>query len=160
MPTESERKFRLLRADPDAWGEGEPIEQGYLAFDPEVRVRTRGARAYLTIKGPGLYERLEFEYPIPSADAEALFPLCQAVLRKTRYRVGLLEIDVYHDRLAGLAIAEAEAWPPEMRLLPPEGVEWVEVTGDPTYLNQNLARHGVPETGSGTVSADVGGNGS
>ena len=74
-----------------------------------VRVRIEdGATAVLTIKSanPGL-SRLEFEYPLPLGDAEALTRSVQgASFAKTRFRVPhagrTWEVDVYSGENAGL----------------------------------------------------------
>lgn len=52
MGVEIERKFRV-REDWQPDGTGEAIAQGYLSSVPErtVRVRLRGERGYLTVKG-------------------------------------------------------------------------------------------------------------
>ena len=83
MALEIERRF-LVRSD--AWrstaGPAQPLRQGYLAASADgvtVRMRLRGSdQAWLTLKAAadavGLV-RHEFEYPIPVADAEALWNL-------------------------------------------------------------------------------------
>ena len=69
MPKEIERKFLLKN---DSWKSeadaGTHIMQGYLSSHQErtVRVRRRGEKAYITIKGKvENYSRPEFEYEIP-----------------------------------------------------------------------------------------------
>ena len=57
------------------------IEQGYFATEPgkTVRVRIRGDKGYLTIKGPSGKDglgRYEFETEIPLDDAHELMKLC------------------------------------------------------------------------------------
>jgi CYTH domain-containing protein len=148
MAEEIERKF-LIREDrwrppPES---GTRIRQGYLSTGPErvVRVRLAGDAAYLTIKGPTVgVRRLEFEYPIPPADAEVMLDrLCLSpLIAKTRYRVPwqgrIWEVDVFEGDNAGLTIAEVELPSVEAALvLPP----WVgrEVSDDPRYFNSNLA---------------------
>ncbi len=152
MAHEIERKF-LVHADalpPDGRTGGARFAQGYLATSPTVRVRladggTEGAQAWLTIKGPGLLSRSEFEYAIPPADAEALLALCRTSIAKTRreVRVGshVWEIDEFAGPLAGLWLAEIE--------LDDEGETferpaWLdrEVTTDPRYSNSALAEAG------------------
>ena len=71
MGTEIERKF-LVRKEllPKELPPGDELEQGYLSTDPTVRVRLvatpDGTRhAELTIKGKGMLQRAEFNYPIP-----------------------------------------------------------------------------------------------
>lgn len=158
MATEIERKFLVTS---DAWraaAEGPPVamHQGYLAPGgpgaATVRIRIAGPRAMLTVKGPGLLSRLEFEYPVPVEDAEAMFAagLCAPpLIEKERSRVphaGLVwEVDVFGGHLAGLVLAEVELDRPDRPLELPA---WVgqEVTGDPRYQNATLARApGPPE---------------
>ncbi len=144
MPIEIERKFRVLTYDPSRLTGGDHIRQGYLCHAPAVRVRIRADSATLTIKGPGLASRAEFEYAIPVADAEELLALCADVLVKTRYVVGPLEIDVFEGALEGLVIAEAEGVRPDEPLDPPDWLTWVEVTSRPEYTNSYLVRYGIP----------------
>ena len=156
MPMEIERKFLVTgegwRAE--ALGPGLRLRQGYLpngsaAEAPVVRVRLAGEQGFLTIKGPGLMRRAEFEYPIPVADAEAMLAtLCAPpVLEKTRTRVahaGLVwEVDVFAGHLAGLVLAEVELEAQDQAVALPG---WIgrEVTGDPRYLNSNLVRATAP----------------
>ena len=86
MGTEIERKF-LVRDD--SWrahaDSGTPFRQGYLLGGERasVRVRREGERALLNIKSATLgIRRLEFEYAIPLADAEAY-----TMLRKVNQQV-------------------------------------------------------------------------
>lgn len=155
MAIEIERKFLVTS---DAWrgaalDDGRAIRQGYLApGGPDaasVRVRLIGGEARLTVKGPGLLERAEFEYPIPIGDAQAMFEagLCAPLVEKRRTRVahgGLVwEVDVFAGHLAGLVVAEVElASAGQVVSLP----GWVgrEVTGDPRYQNSALARAKAP----------------
>lgn len=147
MAVEIERKFLLT---PGAWSpstEGDHIRQGYISVSPDrtVRVRTRGARGYLTVKGPTIgLTRQEFEYEIPIADAnEMLDRLCVAVLEKRRFlepHAGhVWEVDVFLGANDGLVVAEVEMdSETETVTLPP----WIarEVTGDYRYNNSRLAR--------------------
>jgi adenylate cyclase len=113
--------------------------------DCTVRVRTRGDRAYLTVKGPTVgLSRSEFEYTIPLADAvEMLDRLCTAVVDKHRYLevhgAHTWEVDVFHGANDGLVLAEVEMrTETDVVILPP----WagLEVTGDPRYRNSRLAQ--------------------
>ncbi|MCX6023905.1 MAG: CYTH domain-containing protein [Chloroflexi bacterium] len=147
MAQEIERKWltvaeRLPEAVAAA-SERYTIAQGYLSTDPVVRVRVRDERGFLTIKGPGLLERAEFEYEIPVAEARALLTLCPLPpIEKTRYNVpwggGLWEVDVFAGANAGLVIAELESAEPPSALPPWAGPE---VTSDPRYANSSLAQH-------------------
>lgn len=147
MAVEIERKFLIT---PGAWSPrdgGDHIRQGYLSVAPDctVRVRTRGTRGYLTVKGPTVgLSRAEFEYEIPFGDAtEMLDRLCVAVLEKQRYLephgAHTWEVDVFLGLNHGLVVAEVEMdSEQDLVVLPP----WIdrEVTGDYRYRNSHLAR--------------------
>jgi adenylate cyclase len=149
MGREIERKFLVRSSD---WTReaksARPLRQGYLAIDDgsNVRVRTDGQRAWLTIKGRGEgVTRPEFEYEIPLDDGAALLALCRGrLVEKTRHVVpmGALywEIDEFTGDNAGLVLAEIEL--PDEDTPVPQPV-WLgeEVTADPRYLNANLAVH-------------------
>jgi adenylate cyclase len=146
MGQEIERKF--LTRD-DSWragAAGTRYRQGYLSVDQTrtVRVRTAGSQGFLTVKGKTEgAARLEFEYPIPLADAEQLLTeLCQRpLIEKVRYRIphaGLVwEVDEFEGENAGLILAEVELEREDQAVeLPPWAGE--EVTGQPRYYNANL----------------------
>ncbi len=92
------------------------IKQGYLTREKgrTVRIRTAGNKAFITIKGPSVGDaRDEFEYPIPVADAMTMLDMCTPpFISKTRhivfYKGNKWEVDVFHDQLEGLVIAEIE----------------------------------------------------
>ncbi len=150
MATEIERKF-IVKGDfsKDVFN-SQRIVQGYLSSSPgrTVRVRIRGTKGYLTIKGPsddkGL-SRHEFEYEIPLADAEQLLKLCEpGAIDKVRHlaRVGthVWEVDVFHGANEGLVMAEIEL---ASENEPFEMPAWVgeEVSGDRRYYNSMLTHH-------------------
>lgn len=147
MAIEIERKFLLRDASWRAHAHrAERMLQGYLAGNDEcsVRVRISGDDARLNIKSATLgIERLEFEYPLPVADAEQMLrTLCGTrTLEKTRHylRHGAheWEIDEFHGANAGLVVAELElAAVDETFERPP----WLgaEVSDDPRYYNSRL----------------------
>ena len=149
MPVEIERKYLVEPGFAPVSGEGEAITQGYFATSERaaVRVRVTDERAWLTLKGETVgARRSEFEYEIPREEArQILDELCDGgVVTKTRYRHQhqghLWEIDVFGGENTGLVIAEVEL---EREQDEPPRPDWVgpEVTGDPRYYNQNLARH-------------------
>ena len=79
MAQEIERKF-LVKAGWQPQGQGEKIAQGYLSTVPErtVRVRIKGEKGFLTIKGKNKgISRAEFEYEIPLKEAEAILELAE-----------------------------------------------------------------------------------
>lgn len=145
---EIERKFLVNRWAELAplLSEGIEIHQAYIleSEDRSLRIRKKGKRTFLTLKfGKDALRREEFEYEIPASDAETLFSHCHPILQKTRYEltVGshLWEIDVFHQSLEGLILAEIEL---NDEHAPFELPFWVgkEVTDDPEYLNINLIK--------------------
>jgi adenylate cyclase len=145
MGTETERKF-LVTGEGWRTGLGIRFSQGYLNRDKErtVRVRTAGARGFLTVKGitKGA-TRKEFEYEIPADDAEQLLKLCDGpLIEKTRHSVSFAgmtwEVDEFHGANAGLVIAEVELHTEDQTFEKPA---WLgpEVTQDTRYFNSNLA---------------------
>lgn len=145
MGTEIERKYLVSGT---AWRQpgGVRFSQGYLNPTKErtVRVRIAGDAAFLTIKGVNRgATRLEFEYPIPLADAQELLALCEGpLIEKIRY--GVLhgqtrwEVDEFLGDNAGLVVAEVELASESQSFSRPE---WAvrEVTGDERYYNSSLA---------------------
>jgi CYTH domain-containing protein len=127
---------------------GVNIRQGYLVTDPEknIRIRTTGTAAFLTIKGPSKNaSRAEYEYPIPPGEAAELLLLCRVpVIEKVRYRIEYAgktwEVDEFFGENEGLILAEIELKFEEEKYDIPA---WVgeEVTSDPRYYNAYLALH-------------------
>ena len=127
-----------------------PIAQGYLSSVAErtVRVRIKGDKGYLTIKGKSStsgVSRLEWEKEIAIEEAKLLLPLCEkGVIQKTRYEVEsgnhIIEIDVFEGENAGLVIAEIELQEENETFLKPD---WLgeEVTQDERYYNAYLSHH-------------------
>jgi adenylate cyclase len=149
MAIEIERKFLVADASWRGGEAGVPYRQGYLAVGPpaSVRVRIAGAKAMLNIKNAMLdISRAEFEYPIPLEDAEALLEgLCDGrVVEKTRYKVPFAghvwEVDEFCGANAGLVVAEIELKHVDEAFAHPPWLA-AEVSGDPRYLNSNLALH-------------------
>lgn len=152
MATEIERKFLLAGGVTETdiaslATKSSRIAQGYLTADPirTVRIRIKGEQGYLTVKGKndGI-ARLEFEYPVPLADAEAMLSLCAApLIEKTRYIIPqddlVWEVDVFTGENAGLIVAEIELPTVDIPFTRPD---WVgaEVSGDPRYYNSSLQR--------------------
>ena len=147
MAREIERKF-LVRSD--TWrrhGGGTRYRQGYLANGEQstVRIRLSDRDAWLTIKGARVgLTRPEFEYRIPTADAEAMLATLVAgsLVEKTRYKVSsgnhLWEIDEFHGDNSGLVLAEVELAHEAEAFDPPEWLG-VEVSDDPRYYSSQLA---------------------
>jgi adenylate cyclase len=148
MGTEIERKFLVVG---DAWRTHarapQRLRQGYIGRGPDsiVRVRTMGARAFLTIKSAGAaLVRAEYEYEIPTKDAEELLANACAgqLIEKTRHLIewdGLdWVIDEFEGPLKGLLLAEIELYYADQDIDLPA---WAgrEVTGVPGYSNEQLS---------------------
>lgn len=152
MSKEIEKKF-LLRNLPTEITKGTKILQGYLSVgNPEVRVRAKGKKFFLTRKGGEGFVREEEEYEISKKIFEILWSLTEAArIEKIRYEIigedGLIwEIDEFQTHLTeGLFLAEVELQDelviPE---IPPSIAEVIErdVTTDGMYKNKNLAING------------------
>jgi CYTH domain-containing protein len=125
------------------------IKQGFLNTAPErtVRVRIKGEKGYLTVKGPGTTDgttRFELEYDIPLSEAEALLRLCEpGIIEKLRYEVPagehLWEVDEFLGENRGLVLAEIELGTAEETF---ERPTWLgeEVTGLPRYYNSQISK--------------------
>ena len=126
------------------------IVQGYLNSNPErtVRVRIKGNKGFLTIKGKGNENgttRFEWEKEISLSEAEALLQLCESgIIDKIRYEIPLgkhtFEVDVFSGENQGLIIAEVELTSENEFFEQPN---WLgkEVTGDKKYYNSHLSEH-------------------
>ncbi len=148
MGKEIERKFLVKGDFPKE--NGVRIIQGYLSSVPErtVRVRVKGEKGYLTVKGIGNESgasRFEWEIEIPKEDALQLLKICEpGIIDKTRYHVKVgdhtFEIDEFYGDNEGLVIAEVELKDEGESFEKPD---WLgeEVTGDVKYYNSMLMRN-------------------
>ena len=146
MAKEIERKFLIDMSYVNELSGGRRISQGYISTSDKtvVRVRIKGDEAFLTLKGEIKgFTCSEYEYQIPLADAEKIIDeLCSdGTVDKTRYEVAhgghTWEIDVFHGKNEGLAVAEVELQDESENIELPK---WVvrEVTGDVKYFNVSL----------------------
>jgi len=130
--------------------ESEKIIQGYLSTDPErtVRVRVKGNRGFITIKGKSFSDgssRFEWEKEIDVNEVLALLPLClPGVINKTRYLVPyknqLFEVDVFHDDNQGLVIAELELLSEQQKIDLPDWIDQ-DVTNDVRFYNAYIVNN-------------------
>ncbi|MGB7786659.1 MAG: CYTH domain-containing protein [Salinimicrobium sp.] len=149
--TEIERKF-LVTGDSfkkEAFKQTR-ILQGYLNSNPErtVRVRLKGKKAFLTIKGKSNesgMSRFEWEKEIPAGEAEELIKLCEpGTIEKIRYEIKLkdhiFEVDEFFGSNQGLILAEVELASEEENFEKPH---WLgqEVTGKKEYYNSWLSKN-------------------
>ena len=153
--TEIERKFLVEDAPPDlSSSPSSEIRQGYLAVDrdgTEVRVRSRDEAAVLTVKQGAGRSRAEEEMEIDRETFERLWPLTEGRrVEKRRYvfpgaEGATIEVDVYEGALEGLVVAEVEfADDDHADAFQPPAWFGREVTDDPGFKNQSLARDGMP----------------
>jgi CYTH domain-containing protein len=144
---EIERKFLVDKLEWEKVTKPVPkkIVQAYILNSPEktVRVRIKGFKGYLTIKGAtnGI-SRSEFEYEIPLAEAQEMIDLfAEKTIEKMRYEIQvgkhLWEIDEFHGKLEGLLIAEIELTYEDETFMKPD---WAteDVSMDHLYFNSNL----------------------
>ncbi len=151
MHFEIERKFLVTGEFKSQTFQSDRIIQGYIASGNgrTVRVRIRGEKGYLTIKGPsnslGL-ARYEWEKEIPLQEARELLLICEpGVIDKTRYLVKgpdgrhTWEVDEFYGDNEGLVMAEVEL---ESEDDPYEKPAFIgrEVTGDRRFYNSHM-RH-------------------
>lgn len=147
---EIERKFLLTGEYKHLASKSYSIAQGYLSSAPErtVRIRIKGDKGYITIKGKsnesGL-SRYEWEKEIPLNEARELLVLCESgIIDKTRFEViydnRTFEIDEFYGENDGLTLAELELESETASFSKPD---WLgeEVTGDKRYYNSNLSQH-------------------
>jgi len=151
MGQEIEKKFLVKGEFKTAAAKQTRITQGYLSSVPErtVRVRVKGEKAFITIKGIGNASgasRYEWEKEISVQEAQDLMGICEpGVIDKTRFLVpasnGLKwEVDEFYGDNEGLTVAEIE--------LPTEDTAfekpiWLgeEVTGQVQYYNSMLMKN-------------------
>ncbi|MBK7094384.1 MAG: CYTH domain-containing protein [Saprospiraceae bacterium] len=147
---EIERKFLVKGDFKSSVSKSERIVQGYLSSVPEraVRVRIKGEKGFITIKGIGNdsgTSRFEWEKEISVEDVTNLLKICEpGVIDKTRYQVKAgahtYEIDEFYGENQGLTVAEVELNSEDEEFQKPE---WLgeEVTGDVKYYNAMLMKH-------------------
>jgi adenylate cyclase len=150
MGKEIERKFLVSGEFKQLASKSTRIIQGYLSSIPErtVRVRVKGDKGYLTIKGIGNDSgatRFEWEKEISVTEAEALMKICEpGVIDKSRFLVTAaehtFEVDEFYGDNNGLTVAEIELSSEDESFEKPE---WLgeEVTGDVKYYNSMLMKN-------------------
>ena len=149
---EIERKFLVTGPFKDKAYDATRIQQGYIASGRgrTVRVRVRGDKGYLTIKGPsnlaGL-ARFEWEREISLTDARELMGICEpGIIDKTRYLVKspdgrhVWEVDEFYGENEGLVMAEIELNSEDESYAKPDFIGR-EVTGDRRFDNSHLRQN-------------------
>ncbi|MEG1579895.1 MAG: CYTH domain-containing protein [Bacteroidaceae bacterium] len=150
MVVEIERKFLVVGEFKQQATSFTHIVQGYICSERgrTVRIRLRGDKGYITIKGPsnvGGLARCEFETEIAVADAQDLLRLCEpGVIDKNRYLVPsgkhTFEVDEFFGENQGLIMAEVELGASDEPYEKPDFIG-LEVTGDRRFYNSQLRRN-------------------
>ena len=150
MALEIERKFLVTDESYKAIAfHSDRIAQGYICREGgnSARVRVRGEKGYITIKGPSTDDglsRYEWEKEIPASEAWELMKLCHGgIIDKTRYLVKCgrhtFEVDEFHGDNEGLVVAEVELEELDEKFECPQFIG-KEVTGEKRYYNSHLTR--------------------
>ena len=150
MAIEIERKFIVTNDGYKAQAfQSDRIAQGYICREGgnSARVRVRGNKGYITIKGPSLdggLSRFEWEKEIPVAEAMELLKLCHdGIIDKIRHLVKcgehIFEVDEFFGDNEGLIVAEVELGDTYEEFEKPDFIGQ-EVTGDKRYYNSRLTR--------------------
>ena len=147
---EIERKFLVAGDFKSSATSFVRITQGYLNSAPErtVRVRVKGDKGFLTIKGRASDDgltRFEWEKEIPVQEADELLKLCEpGIIDKKRYLVEAgkhtYEVDEFYGDNEGLVVAEVELAAADELFVKPEWLG-LEVTGDVRYYNSSLMKN-------------------
>jgi adenylate cyclase len=106
MGKEIERKYLVKGTAWRGLTKGVRYRQGYLNRDKErtVRIRSTGAKAYITIKGLIVgASRPEYEYEIPVADGNAMLDTLaeRPLIEKNRYRIPHGNVTIEVDEFLG-----------------------------------------------------------
>ena len=133
------------------------LEQGYLCTAPVVRIRREDDDYVLTYKSKGLMAREEYNLPLTKESYEHLKEKVDGrIIHKTRYVIPMscvcpenadfcstplfLELDIFHDDLAPLILAEIE-FPDEETANTYPAPQWLgeDVTFSSAYHNSTLS---------------------
>lgn len=152
---EIEGKY-LLRRLPDLSGaEFVRIEQHYvcLSEEEEVRLRKKGDKFFITVKGNGTLERDEWESEISQSVYETLLSAARGrSVLKDRYMIALpdgnmAELDIYRGKLEGpdhLTVEVEFRGKEEADVFKKPWWFGEDITNDARYKNRNLATRGWP----------------
>lgn len=155
---EIERKF-LLKKIPDNLLEYTCliIEQGYLCYNPVIRIRRQNDDYFLTYKGKGHMIREEYNLSLTKEGYEHLLPKIDGkLIKKRRYLIPLkniadnygssslmVELDIFEGHMKGTVLAEIEFQTKEEAenfIMPDCFSE--DVTTNPAYHNSNMSQKG------------------
>ncbi len=126
------------------------IVQGYLSLNnPELRIRKKNNKYYITSKNDNVLVRSEKEKEITENEFNILKDfVISNYITKTRYLINLdklvAELDIYHNQLEGLKVVEVEFNSVE-EAKKFEKPYWFgeEITNNKNYKNSYLAENGL-----------------
>ena len=129
------------------------VNQTYISLEPEIRIRKRADKYYITKKSVGTQKREEIETQINATTYEILKSKAIGnTIIKERTDISLgdgltAEVDIYKGDFSGLCIVEVEFKSEEQaaNFIPPR---WFgkEITDDMRYKNRNLSQLENPKT--------------
>lgn len=123
------------------------IEQFYISYNPEIRIRKSNEKYFITQKGEGNLIRTEQEKLITREvyDKYQKSKISNKIIKK-RYEIALspnyiAELDIYGDYLTGLSTVEIE-FSKLQDLVYFEKPSWFgdDITNNQNYKNKNLAK--------------------
>ena len=151
------QKFEKLPFSPFDYPHKE-LEQGYLCTAPVVRIRREDDDYILTYKSKGLMAREEYNLPLTKESYDHLREKVDGrIIHKTRYVIPMncicpenaafcstplfLELDIFHNDLAPLILAEIE-FPDEETANTYPALQWLgeDVTFSSAYHNSTLSK--------------------
>lgn len=162
LAMEIERKFLIQKLEelpfsPFDYPHKE-LEQGYLCTAPVVRIRREDDDCILTYKSKGLMAREEYNLPLTKESYDHLREKVDGrIIHKTRYVIPMncicpenaafcstplfLELDIFHNDLAPLILAEIE-FPDEETANTYPAPQWLgeDVTFSSAYHNSTLSK--------------------
>lgn len=154
MSTEIERKFLVANLPDLESADKAVVRQGYLTApddSTELRLRQKGDRYFLTLKGGEGLVRVEREAELSHEQFQTFWPETEGRrVEKERFTSQLpdgrtFELDVFLGNLAPLCLVEVEftSEPEALGFQPPD---WfgADVTSDKRYKNKTMAIKGVP----------------
>lgn len=134
------------------------IEQGYLCYNPVIRIRRQNDEYILTYKGKGLMVREEYNLPLNKEAYARLLPKIEgSLIKKRRYIIPLkelssscsksgltVELDIFEGHMSGTVLAEIEFATKEeaAAFIMPECFS-EDVTANPEYHNSTMSQKGI-----------------
>ncbi len=149
---EIERKF-LVKNIPELKGlKSSEIVQGYVSISPEIRIRKKDDKYFITKKGEGTICREEVECEVTKEVGEEYFSkVISNLVEKTRYYINIgkniAELDIYKGIFDGFVVVEVEfnSLEESNSFTPPS---WFgeDISENMEYRNRVIAMKGIDKT--------------